>query len=185
MTKYTKLSIVTFILIASLLKVETCFADSTSLRGITSINVTSSSQNALSLQHYPSFNFGTFLIGKTSSATTTSDSTYSILDLRGGNDGYKIQVSVSDFKSITAPNKKLPIVSLTMTSDNNSNGHLKGANSVDVLNKQGIIIIGDKDSNGVQTSGSVTLSLSLNEKNSSVAPGEYRATVTHNIISGV
>lgn len=156
------------------------------LTGDAKLTVVPPNEHTLIINKYPDFNFGTLAIGSTRTAEAQGSTPYLISDLRGGDAGYKIQVSISDFVSINDDKNVLPVDSVTLSVGNSSNGHLIGtAVGVDVFKTQGTVITGNATANGQQLSGPVLATIHFSNTSKTILPGEYQATITHNVVSGI
>lgn len=145
-------------------------------------------KDALSLKTTPNIDFGSATIGNINGEISgTTDNPYTIIDLRGGSTGYRVQVESGPFTLKTDSSKVLPVTSMTMKVANSTNGQLTGTSSdVNIYGQQAVLVTGGVDSNGTQISGNVTSKLTLDAtKVGSLKVGEYRANVTHSIVSGV
>lgn len=160
----------------------------TTTNGTATLTVVAPSTNALTLMSTPNIDFGTATIGSINGTLPgTSDKPYTILDLRGGSTGYRVQVEASNFTSKTDSSKLLPVTAVMMNVANSTNGELTGTGSaVNIFGQQAVVLTGGADSNGTQVSGDITSGLTLDtSKVGSLKVGEYQATVTHSIVSGI
>lgn len=187
-SNYKKLSIGAIALLSASTTIGgVALADDT-MNGTATITVVAPTTDALSLTETPNIDFGTATIGAVSGVLPgTTDKPYTVVDLRGGSTGYRVQVEASDFTLKTDTTKKLPVTAMLLKVADSTNGELTGTSSdVNVLGQQGVVLTGGADSNGTQVSGDVTAGLTLDgTKVGSLKVGEYQATVTHSIVSGV
>lgn len=156
--------------------------------GTATITVVAPATDALSLTATPNIDFGTATIGATNGVLPgITDKPYTIVDLRGGSTGYRVQVEASDFTLKTDATKVLPVTTMTLKVADSANGQLTGTGSdVNILKQQAVVLTGGADANGTQVSGDVTAGLTLdNAKVGSLKVGQYQATVTHSIVSGI
>lgn len=156
--------------------------------GKATLTVVAPSTDTLDLVTTPNIDFGTTTISdRTNLINGTTDTPYTIVDLRGGNTGYRVQVEASNFILKSDGKTILPVTTVAMNVSNNASGTLKGSGSdTNIFEQQAVVLTGNADSNGTQISGKVTASLTLDpEKLQSLKVGEYQATLTHSIVSGI
>lgn len=156
--------------------------------GKATLTVVAPSTDTLDLVTTPNIDFGTTTIAdRTNIINGITDTPYTIVDLRGGNTGYRVQVEASNFILKSDGQTILPVTAVAMNVSNNASGTLKGSGSdTNIFGQQAVVLTGNADSNGTQISGKVTASLTFDqEKLQSLKVGEYQATLTHSIVSGI
>lgn len=160
------------------------YAD-TGATGLASINVTAPTQNALTLEQEPSFDFGIVKYNWVLEFTTTSTTKYQILDLRGqANSLYDIQAEITDFTTDSGKSV-LPVSHFVVSVGDSQDGQLKGAKNVDIFHQSGKVASGVTGTLKNEESGDVTAKLIL-KSHSGIKPNEkYTATITHRIVAGV
>jgi hypothetical protein len=159
-----------------------------SMDGTATLTVVAPTADALSLTGAPNIDFGTATIGAVSGVLPgATDKPYTIIDLRGGSTGYQVQVAASKFTLKSDNTKQLPVTAMTMQVADSTNGELTGTGShVNIYQQPAVVLTGGVDSNGTQVSGDVSAGLTLDgTKIGSLKVGQYQATVTHSVVSGI
>lgn len=156
--------------------------------GVTTLTVVAPSADTLDLVTTPNIDFGTTTISDHPELIQgTADQPYTIVDLRGGNTGYHVQVEASNFTLKQDSKTILPVTAVMMNTSSNASGTLIGSGSdANIYGQKAIVLTGTTEANGTQISGKVTASLMLDpEKLQSLKVGEYQATLTHSIVAGI
>lgn len=168
----------------SILSAGVAYADATAY-GTATINVTAPSENALSLENEPSFDFGIVKNTVDLEFITTAASKYRVLDLRGqSNASYEIQAEITDFTA-TKSKSVLPVIQFLISIGDSTDGQLKGSTDVDIFKTAGKIASGVTGKSKSEESGDVTAKLVLKSSKDIEPNDKYTATITHRIVSGV
>ncbi|WP_219811248.1 hypothetical protein [Bacillus thuringiensis] len=161
--------------------------NSTNETAETFINVTAPTTNNLYLKENPDFDFGS---SQVSSANITlnaqGSSTYTIVNLSGTSNGYQLQQQVSEFTGTDTSGKTitLPLKYFYISVASNAEGTITGSSNVNIYGQNAAVLVGGANARGTQSSGDVTAQLILdNRKN--VSAGNYHATITSSLVSGV
>jgi hypothetical protein len=152
------------------------------------ITVSAPEVNALSLTNVPSFDFGIAdAVNTQIILDTKGDSPYTIVDLTGTGNGYKVQTKIGDFSGTN--DKGQPI---TFKMDHfylsvaNNAGTIIGNSKVDIYNANAIVLSGNENASGTQSSGEVGAEIVMNSTTPQyIAAGNYQATITHSLVSGI